>query len=81
MGTPLLECVMRDGRRVAPSPALARLRAHCRVQLDALPDELKAHEPAMAALPGLDLARRAHARRRGRPAQRARRPNAPELAR
>jgi len=51
MGTPLLECVMRDGRRVAPSPALARLRAHCRVQLDALPDELKAMSPPWPRYP------------------------------
>ena len=51
MGTPLLECVMRDGRRVAPSPALARLRAHCRVQLEALPDELKAMSPPWPRYP------------------------------
>jgi nicotinate phosphoribosyltransferase len=51
MGTPLLECVMRDGRRVAPSPALARLRAHCRVQLDALPEELKAMSPPWPRYP------------------------------
>jgi nicotinate phosphoribosyltransferase len=41
VGTPLLECVMRDGRRVAPSPPLARVRAHCHLQLEALPAELK----------------------------------------
>jgi nicotinate phosphoribosyltransferase len=41
VGTPLLECAMRDGRRVAPSPELARVRAHCRVQLESLPEELK----------------------------------------
>jgi nicotinate phosphoribosyltransferase len=41
VGTPLLECVMRDGCRLAPSPPLARVRAHCHLQLEALPAELK----------------------------------------
>jgi nicotinate phosphoribosyltransferase len=41
VGTPLLDCVMREGRRVAPSPALARVRAYCHRQLEALPAELK----------------------------------------
>jgi len=30
---------MRDGRRVAASPPLARVRAHCHLQLEALPAE------------------------------------------
>ena len=45
IGTPLLECVMRDGRRVAPSPPLVRVRAHCRAQLEALPAALKNIDP------------------------------------
>jgi nicotinate phosphoribosyltransferase len=51
VGTPLLECVMRDGRRIAPSPSLARVRAHCHVQLEALPAELKALEPPWPRYP------------------------------
>jgi nicotinate phosphoribosyltransferase len=51
MGTPLLECVMRDGRRVEPSPALARARAHCRAQLEALPPELKRIDPPWPRYP------------------------------
>ncbi|MGE5160991.1 MAG: nicotinate phosphoribosyltransferase [Betaproteobacteria bacterium] len=41
VGTPLLDCVMRAGQRVAPSPALSRVRAHCHSQLELLPDYLK----------------------------------------
>lgn len=35
-GTPLLECVMREGRRLSASPALADIRAHARAQLSCL---------------------------------------------
>ena len=51
VGTPLLECVMRDGRRVEPSLSLARVRAHCRAQLQALPDELKRIDPPWPRYP------------------------------
>lgn len=39
-GRPLLERVLADGRRLAPSPALAEVRARCLEQLRALPDEV-----------------------------------------
>lgn len=39
-GRPLLERVMADGRRLAPPPALAAVRARCLEQLRALPDEV-----------------------------------------
>jgi nicotinate phosphoribosyltransferase len=39
-GTPLLECVIRGGRRVVPSPPLERLRDRCRTMLAALPAHL-----------------------------------------
>ena len=42
---------MRDGRRVEPSPSLARVRAHCRAQLEALPDELKRLDPPWPRYP------------------------------
>jgi nicotinate phosphoribosyltransferase len=51
VGTPLLERVMRDGRRVEPSPPLTRVRAHCRMQLEALPDELKPIDPPWPRYP------------------------------
>jgi nicotinate phosphoribosyltransferase len=51
VGTPLLECVMRDGRRVEPSPPLTRVRAHCRMQLEALPDELEPIDPPWPRYP------------------------------
>jgi nicotinate phosphoribosyltransferase len=40
-GEPLLATVMRDGRRVAPAPALAALRQHAWRQLAALPEALR----------------------------------------
>lgn len=51
VGMPLLECVMRNGRRVAPSPPLARVRAHCHMQLAALPPELKTLAPPWPRYP------------------------------
>jgi nicotinate phosphoribosyltransferase len=51
IGTPLLECVMRDGRRVAPSPGLPRSRAHCHVQLESLPAELRRIDPPWPRYP------------------------------
>jgi nicotinate phosphoribosyltransferase len=51
VGTPLLECVMRGGRRVEPSPALARVRAHCHAQLEALPADLKRIDPPWSRYP------------------------------
>ena len=40
-GTPLLECVMKNGERVAPAPALAEIRTYCLEQLAALPESVK----------------------------------------
>jgi nicotinate phosphoribosyltransferase len=44
-GVPLLELVMRGGRRVAPSPSLADSRAHAARELERLPDPLRRLEP------------------------------------
>jgi nicotinate phosphoribosyltransferase len=38
---PLLAQVMRAGRRIAPSPTLDAVRAHCSAQLASLPPPLK----------------------------------------
>jgi nicotinate phosphoribosyltransferase len=51
VGTPLLEPVMRGGRRVAPSPSLAAVRAHCASQLAALPVALTRIDPPWPAYP------------------------------
>ena len=51
VGTPLLDCVMREGRRIAPSPTLPRVRAHCHTQLEALPIHLKTLDPPWPRYP------------------------------
>jgi nicotinate phosphoribosyltransferase len=48
-GTPLLQPVMRDGKRLRPTPPLAETRARCRAAISALPAELRA--PKKAARP------------------------------
>ena len=50
-GTALLEPVMRDGRRLAPSPALDAVRERVAAQLDTLPEPLRRLEPAAASVP------------------------------
>jgi nicotinate phosphoribosyltransferase len=45
-GEALLRPVMRGGRRLAPSPALAAVRTHASAQLAALPEALRALDPA-----------------------------------
>jgi len=45
-GQPLLEPVMRAGRRLRPSPALDAVRRFARAQLELLPDALRALDPA-----------------------------------
>ncbi|GAB3392984.1 nicotinate phosphoribosyltransferase [Azotobacter armeniacus] len=45
-GQALIQPVMRDGRRLAPSPPLADVRAHALRQLDSLPPVLQGLEPA-----------------------------------
>ncbi|SER17248.1 nicotinate phosphoribosyltransferase [Azotobacter beijerinckii] len=45
-GEALIRPVMRDGRRLAPSPPLAEVRAHALRQLDRLPPALRGSEPA-----------------------------------
>lgn len=44
-GQPLLEPVMRGGRRVAPAPTLADTRRHCAEQLRTLPERLRGLDP------------------------------------
>lgn len=44
-GTPLLERVMTDGKRLRPAPDLAGLRARAAAQLAALPEPLRRLEP------------------------------------
>jgi nicotinate phosphoribosyltransferase len=66
-GTPLLASVMQDGRRLAPSPALAAVREHARAELAALPAELRRLDAAApyavaVAAPLAALAREVDAR-------------------
>ena len=44
-GEPLIQPVMRDGRRVAPSPTLAEIRARAAADLARLPEPLRRLEP------------------------------------
>jgi nicotinate phosphoribosyltransferase len=44
-GEPLIQLVMRDGRRVAPSPTLAESRARAARDLERLPERLRRLEP------------------------------------
>jgi nicotinate phosphoribosyltransferase len=44
-GEPLLQLVMRDGRRIAPSPTLAEIRARAAADLARLPEPLGRLEP------------------------------------
>lgn len=50
-GTPLLEPVMRAGRRLAPSPALDVVRERVATQLDSLPPTLRLLKPAPQGVP------------------------------
>ncbi len=56
-GEPLLQPVMRAGRRIAPLPALKEIRARATDQLQRLPERLRRLEPAhdypVALSPGL----------------------------
>ncbi|WP_172149612.1 nicotinate phosphoribosyltransferase [Pseudomonas tumuqii] len=45
-GLPLIQPVMRQGRRLQPSPPLAQVRAYTRQQLERLPLALRSLEPA-----------------------------------
>ena len=47
-GSPLIECVMRNGRRLAPSPTLTEVRDYARRQLARLPLAHQALAPAPA---------------------------------
>ena len=38
---PLLHCVMRNGRRLAPSPSLDEIRSHAKRELERLPENLR----------------------------------------
>jgi nicotinate phosphoribosyltransferase len=44
-GEPLIRLVMRGGRRIAPSPSLAEIRAHAAHELERLPELLRLLEP------------------------------------
>jgi len=44
-GEPLIELVMKDGRRVGPAPTLADIRARAAHDLERLPEPLRALEP------------------------------------
>jgi nicotinate phosphoribosyltransferase len=72
-GEPLLECVLRDGHRLAPSPPAAELRDRCGEALERLPDTLRALDGGPAAYdvllsPGLDaLVEEMRGRRSRRP--------------
>jgi nicotinate phosphoribosyltransferase len=48
---PLLEPVMRAGRRIAPAEPLAALRQHAAAELDRLPEALRSLEPATVPYP------------------------------
>jgi nicotinate phosphoribosyltransferase len=50
-GEPLLREVMRNGRRIAPTPALTEIRERCRARLAELPQALRALKTAGAAYP------------------------------
>jgi nicotinate phosphoribosyltransferase len=73
-GEPLIVPVMRAGRRIAPSPPLAAVRERAHTQVGALPEPLRALDPAPAHPVAVGealqaLARevdRAHAAARGR---------------
>jgi nicotinate phosphoribosyltransferase len=42
---PLIDCVMRDGRRLAPSPPLDEIRQRAKRELERLPEPLRRLEP------------------------------------
>jgi nicotinate phosphoribosyltransferase len=42
---PLLHCVMRNGRRLAPSPSLDEIRSRAKRELERLPENLRRLEP------------------------------------
>lgn len=50
-GEPLLQQVMRDGRRIAPSPALAQVRQFCRGRVAELPEAVRELHAQGAAFP------------------------------
>jgi nicotinate phosphoribosyltransferase len=43
---PLIQCVMRDGRRLAPSPSLDEIRLYTKRELERLPDGLRRLDPS-----------------------------------
>jgi nicotinate phosphoribosyltransferase len=45
---PLVQCVMRDGRRLAPSPSLDEIRLHAERDLARLPEALRRLEPGVS---------------------------------
>ena len=64
-GEPLIQAVMRDGRRLQPQPSLAEIRARAAHDLERLPEPLRRLEPS-ASYP-VQVARQTDAARgRGR---------------
>jgi nicotinate phosphoribosyltransferase len=43
---PLIQCVMREGYRVAPSPSLDEIRRRTKRELERLPDGLRRLDPS-----------------------------------
>ncbi|HTW37780.1 MAG TPA: nicotinate phosphoribosyltransferase [Steroidobacteraceae bacterium] len=50
-GEPLLQEVLRHGRRMGPAPALDSSRAYCRAELERLPEALRSLEAAPSPFP------------------------------
>jgi nicotinate phosphoribosyltransferase len=44
-GTPLIECVMQNGRRLRPAPSLDDIRRHAERELERLPEALRRLDP------------------------------------
>jgi nicotinate phosphoribosyltransferase len=44
---PLVRCVMRDGRRLVPSPSLDEIRLHAKRELERLPEALQRLQPGV----------------------------------
>jgi len=57
-GEPLVEAVMRDGRRLRPKPPLAVVREHAARELARLPEPLRRLEPAVYPVTVTDRLRR-----------------------
>lgn len=52
-GEPLLSQVLREGRRIGPSPSLPEIQRYCRREVAALPPELHRLDEGASAFPVL----------------------------